>query len=134
MKRLEQVQNVFTKITNVTEYQADVDVERPMPEILSQHQAAELVENNTIDDIKRFAKNIKYKEYDSKDEDPDDKNEKDHPNYGHVDDTKKKYPPKFKHPSRMFHTDMKPAGSSIRLKCAAEGNSILSIRTILLVR
>ncbi|KAG6443584.1 hypothetical protein O3G_MSEX002920 [Manduca sexta] len=108
---------------NMEEYQADVDVERPMPEILSQHRAASLVENSTVNEsIKRTAKNIKFKEYDSKDEDPDDKIEKDHPNYGHVDDTKKKFAPRFKHPSKMFATDMKPAGSSIRLKCGAEGN------------
>lgn len=106
-------------------YQADADIDRPLPEILSQHQAATLIENNTIeenDTAKRFPKNVKFKEYDAKEEDPDDKSEKDHPNYGHVDNTKTKIPPKFKHPTKMFNMEMKPAGSSIRLRCAAEGN------------
>lgn len=67
-------------------------------------------------------KNVKLKEYDNKDEDPEDKIEKDHPNYGHVDNTKTKFAPRFKHPTKMFNMDMKPAGSSIRLRCAAEGN------------
>lgn len=107
------------------EYQSDIDVQRPMPEILSQHQAP-LLENNTIEekitaDVKRMTKSMKYREYDIKDEDIDDKSEREHPNYGHVDDTKTKYAPKFKHPSKMFNMDMKPAGSSIRLKCAADG-------------
>lgn len=82
-----------------------------MPEILAQHSAL-LVDNNTIDE---------HKEYDVKDDDSDDRNEKEHLNYGHVDDTKSKYAPKFKHQSKMFHMEMKPAGSTIRLKCAAEG-------------
>ncbi|CAK1593714.1 unnamed protein product [Parnassius mnemosyne] len=112
---------------NLEEYQSDIDVQRPMPEILSQHQAAPILENNTIEDkiatdVKRLTKSMKYREYDIKDEDIDDKSEKEHPNYGHVDDTKTKYAPKFKHPSKMFNMDMKPAGSSIRLKCAADGN------------
>ncbi|CAH2054795.1 unnamed protein product, partial [Iphiclides podalirius] len=111
---------------NLEEYQSDVDVQRPMPEILSQHQAP-LLENNTIEekataDAKRLTKSMKYREYDIRDEDIDDKSEREHPNYGHVDDTKTKYAPKFKHPSKMFNMDMKPAGSSIRLKCAADGN------------
>ncbi|XP_014364260.2 fibroblast growth factor receptor homolog 1 isoform X2 [Papilio machaon] len=111
---------------NLEEYQSDMDMQRPMPEILAQHEAAPLVENNTLDekptDVKRLTKSLKYREYDIKDEDIDDKSEKEHPNYGHVDDTKTKYAPKFKHPSKMFNMDMKPAGSSIRLKCAADGN------------
>ncbi|XP_013166263.1 PREDICTED: fibroblast growth factor receptor homolog 1-like isoform X2 [Papilio xuthus] len=111
---------------NLEEYQSDIDMQRPMPEILAQHEAATLVENNTLEekstDVKRLTKSLKYREYDNKDEDIDDKSEREHPNYGHVDDTKTKYAPKFKHPSKMFNMDMKPAGSSIRLKCAADGN------------
>ncbi|KOB74358.1 Fibroblast growth factor receptor [Operophtera brumata] len=101
---------------------ADVDIDRPLPEILSQHQAVvALLENNTIDEndtAKRFPKN----ETDNKEEDPDDKYEKEHPIYGHVDNTKTKFSPKFKHPTKMFKMDMKPAGSSSRLRCAADGN------------
>lgn len=111
---------------NLEEYQADVDVDKPMPEILSQHQAVSLHENNKFEEntteIKRLARTMKLKEIDTKDEDPDDKSEKDHPVYGHVDETKKKYPPKFKHPSKMYTMEMKPAGSSVRFKCPAEGN------------
>ncbi|XP_013147633.1 PREDICTED: fibroblast growth factor receptor homolog 1-like isoform X2 [Papilio polytes] len=109
---------------NLEEYQSDIDMQRPMPEILAQHEAP--LENNTLEekptDVKRLTKSLKYREYDNKDEDVDDKSEREHPNYGHVDDTKTKYAPKFKHPSKMFNMDMKPAGSSIRLKCAADGN------------
>ncbi|XP_047537588.1 fibroblast growth factor receptor homolog 1-like isoform X1 [Vanessa atalanta] len=109
---------------NIEEYQSDVDVLRPMPEILAQHSAP-LVDNNTIDDN---TTDQRHKEYDNtKDDDLDDKNEKEHLNYGHVDDTKSKYAPKFKHPSKMFHMEMKPAGSSIRFKCAAEGNPMPNI-------
>ncbi|XP_022113938.2 fibroblast growth factor receptor homolog 1 isoform X2 [Pieris rapae] len=102
---------------DIEEYQSD-DVQRPMPEILSQH-SAQLVENNTIDETHR--------EYDPKDDDPDERNEKEHLNYGHVDNTKSKYPPKFKHPLKMYNMEMKPAGSSIRFKCAAEGNPMPNI-------
>ncbi|XP_050354715.1 fibroblast growth factor receptor homolog 1-like isoform X2 [Nymphalis io] len=109
---------------NIEEYQSDVDVLRPMPEILAQHSAP-LVDNNTIDDN---TTDQRHKEYDNtKDDDLDDKNEKDHLNYGHVDDTKSKYAPKFKHPSKMYNMEMKPAGSSIRFKCAAEGNPMPNI-------
>ncbi|CAK1545604.1 unnamed protein product [Leptosia nina] len=102
---------------DIEEYQSD-DIQRPMPEILAQH-SAQLVENNTIEEP--------HKEYDVKDDDPDDKNEKEHLNYGHVDNTKSKYAPKFKHPLKMFNMEMKPAGSSIRFKCAAEGNPMPNI-------
>ncbi|XP_047508210.1 fibroblast growth factor receptor homolog 1-like isoform X2 [Pieris napi] len=102
---------------DIEEYQSD-DVQRPMPEILSQH-SAQLVENNTIDET--------HKEYDAKDDDPDERNEKEHLNYGHVDNTKSKYEPRFKHPLKMYNMEMKPAGSSIRFKCAAEGNPMPNI-------
>ncbi|CAH2095160.1 unnamed protein product [Euphydryas editha] len=109
---------------NIDEYQSDVDVLRPMPEILSQH-SARLLENNTIDDN---STDHKHKVYDTaKDDDLEEKNEKEHLNYGHVDNTKSKYAPKFKHPSKLFYMEMKPAGSSIRFKCAAEGNPIPNI-------
>ncbi|XP_050674066.1 fibroblast growth factor receptor homolog 1-like isoform X2 [Leptidea sinapis] len=104
---------------NIDEYQAD-DVHQLMPEILSQH-AAQLVDNNTIEENSTDPK------YDIKDDDPDERSEKDHLNYGHVDDTKSKYAPKFKHPLKMFNMEMKPAGSSIRFKCAAEGNPMPNI-------
>ncbi|XP_045779071.1 fibroblast growth factor receptor homolog 1-like isoform X2 [Maniola jurtina] len=111
---------------NIEEYQSDVDVLRPMPEILSQHSAS-LVDNNTIEENATDPR-LKYKEYDvTKDDDIDDKNEKEHLNYGHVDVTKSKYAPKFKHPTKLFKMEMKPAGSSIRLKCAAEGNPMPNI-------
>ncbi|XP_023936187.2 fibroblast growth factor receptor homolog 1 isoform X2 [Bicyclus anynana] len=111
---------------NIEEYQSDVDVLKPMPEILSQHSAP-LVENNTIEENATDPR-LKYKEYDvAKDDDIDDKNEKEHLNYGHVDVTKSKYAPKFKHPTKLFKMEMKPAGSSIRFKCAAEGNPMPNI-------
>ncbi|CAG4987589.1 unnamed protein product [Colias eurytheme] len=102
---------------DIEEYQAD-DSQRPMPEILAQH-SAQLVDNNTIVETHR--------EYDVKDDDLDERNEKEHLNYGHVDNTKSKYAPKFKHPLKMFNMEMKPAGSSIRFKCAAEGNPMPNI-------
>ncbi|VVC95049.1 unnamed protein product [Leptidea sinapis] len=104
---------------NSREVSAD-DVHQLMPEILSQH-AAQLVDNNTIEENSTDPK------YDIKDDDPDERSEKDHLNYGHVDDTKSKYAPKFKHPLKMFNMEMKPAGSSIRFKCAAEGNPMPNI-------
>ncbi|KAJ8709066.1 hypothetical protein PYW07_008892 [Mythimna separata] len=101
-------------------YQADIPIsDRALPETLSQIKSAALVENNTLEenvtDAKRFIK----------DEDPDEKgekDEKDHPNYGHVDEKQEYFPPRFKHPTKMYKMDMKPAGNSIRLRCAAEGN------------
>ncbi|CAG9793599.1 unnamed protein product [Diatraea saccharalis] len=106
------------------EYQSDIDVDRPMPEILSQHQALVLDNNNTIDETNTTAiiENRNYKYDSTKDEDPDDRNEKDHPTYGHVDSNIKKFPPRFKHPSKLYINEMKPAGSYIRFKCAFEGN------------
>ncbi|KAL4717263.1 hypothetical protein ACJJTC_017150 [Scirpophaga incertulas] len=113
------------KEDTLEEYQSDIDVDRPLPEILSQHQAL-IVDNNTIEDAKNVtieprsvSKSIKY---DAKDDDLEDRSEKDHPGYGHVDSTMKKFPPRFKHPLKMYGIEMKPAGSSIRLKCAFEGN------------
>jgi hypothetical protein len=95
-----------------------------MPEILSQHQA--LIENNTIDDPKNGTAENKtvnktYK-YDSTKDEEEDRNEKEHFGYGHVDNSVKKFPPRFKHPAKMYAIDMKPAGNSIRLRCAFEGN------------
>ncbi|KAL0819285.1 hypothetical protein ABMA28_008523 [Loxostege sticticalis] len=98
------------------EYQADMDVDRPLPEILAQHSA--LVASN--DETNASAEVRPDNGY--RDEDTDERYEKDHPSYGHVDNSIKKYPPRFKHPSRMYALEMKPAGSLIRLKCAAEGN------------
>ena len=93
--------------------------DRILPETLSQIKTAALVANNTLEenvtDTKRYVK----------DEDTDEKGEKDerdHPNYGHVDEKQEYFPPRFKHPTKMFKMDMKPAGNSIRLRCAAEGN------------
>ncbi|CAH2985684.1 unnamed protein product [Chilo suppressalis] len=106
------------------EYQADIDIDRPMPEILSQHQALAL-ENNTIEEKKTTTERIFHRSNrndTTKDEDPDDRSEKDHPNYGYVDSNIKKFPPKFKHPLKLYKNEMKPAGSSLRFKCAAEGN------------
>lgn len=103
-----------------SEYQSDTDVLSQMPEILSQHSGA-LVDINKIE-VNSTDVRLREKEYDStKDEDFDDKNEKEHLNYGHVDDTQSKYAPKFKHPLKLYNMEMKPAGSSVRFKCAAEG-------------
>ncbi|XP_052757960.1 fibroblast growth factor receptor homolog 1-like isoform X2 [Galleria mellonella] len=114
---------------NVADNQShDIDVTHPMPEILSQRRAAALVENNTEEhknptEHTRSTKSLKPREYDNtKDDDPDERNDKDHPAYGAMDNSTTKSPPKFKHPQKMFKTEMKPAGSTIRLKCAAEGN------------
>ncbi|XP_072933548.1 fibroblast growth factor receptor homolog 1-like isoform X2 [Epargyreus clarus] len=110
----------------VQKYQMDVDVSKSVQEPLPQRQVSPLVDNNRIEenftDVKLFARNNTYKEYDIKDEDPDDKNEKEHQNYGHVDNTTTKFPPKFKHPLKMFNMEMKPAGGSIRFRCAVDGN------------
>ncbi|XP_075984549.1 heartless isoform X2 [Anticarsia gemmatalis] len=87
------------------------------PQILSQIKSRSLMDNNTLDEnasegSRRF----------SKDDDPDEKGEKDHPNYGHIDEKQEYFAPRFKHPSKLYKMDMKPAGNSIRLRCAAEGN------------
>ncbi|XP_049693500.1 fibroblast growth factor receptor homolog 1 isoform X2 [Helicoverpa armigera] len=103
---------------DMEDYQADMGV-RALPETLSQIKSAALVENNTLDDnitdSKRF---IKDEDLDEKGE----KDEKEHPNYGHVDEKQEYFPPRFKHPTKLYKMDMKPAGNSIRLRCAAEGN------------
>ncbi|XP_026736083.1 fibroblast growth factor receptor homolog 1-like [Trichoplusia ni] len=100
---------------DIEDYQADMG-DRALPETLSQVKSAALVENNTLDENATDSKRY------SKDDDPDEKGEKDHPNYGHVDEKQEYFPPRFKHPTKMFKMDMKPAGNSIRLRCAAEGN------------
>lgn len=100
-----------------SDYQADMG-DRALPETLSQVKSAALVENNTLDENATDSKRY------SKDDDPDEKGEKDHPNYGHVDEKQEYFPPRFKHPTKMFKMDMKPAGNSIRLRCAAEGKKI----------
>lgn len=111
------------------EYQADIDVAQS-PEMLSQHQADSLIINNTIDENENTKGNSKRetkpKDHEEvKDEDADEKNERDHLNYGHLDKTTGESAPRFKHPAKMFKMDMKPAGSSIRLRCAAEGEMSL---------
>lgn len=112
------------------------EVQTTRPESFSQYKAAALMKNMTsienVTDMRKMTKSLREIE---RDEDPDDKNEKDHTNYGHVDDTKKKFPPRFKHPSKLFNMDMKPAGSSIRLRCAAEGkdNVVITTRITFLV-
>lgn len=97
-------------------FQADM-ADRPLPEILSQIKSGTLVDNNSLDenitDINRRL---------SKDDDAEEKAEKDHPNYGHIDEKQEYFSPKFKHPTKLYKMDMKPAGNSIRLRCAAEGN------------
>ncbi|XP_059046894.1 fibroblast growth factor receptor 1-like [Achroia grisella] len=103
-----------------------IDITHPMPEILSQRRAAALVGNNT-DEHKNATEHmrstsLKSKELDNASDDPDERNDKDHPAYGAIDNSTTKSPPKFKHPQKMYPTEMKPAGSTIRLKCAAEGN------------
>ncbi|XP_073959713.1 fibroblast growth factor receptor homolog 1-like isoform X2 [Choristoneura fumiferana] len=103
---------------SIEEYQADVDVES-LPA-----QAASLVENNTIEENGTNNKTTKRnvpKVHDINKDVDDEEKEKDHVS-GHVDATQKQFAPRFKHPSKMYSMDMKPAGSTIRLKCAADGN------------
>lgn len=112
-----------------SEYQADADVPQS-PEVLSQHQDP-LITHNTIEEKENRGnakRETKLKDHDeSKNDDADDKNEKDHLNYGHLDRNMVELPPHFKH--KMFKMEMKPAGSSIRLRCAAEGK-LLETKTL----
>ncbi|CAH0677611.1 unnamed protein product [Spodoptera exigua] len=96
-------------------FQADMGESVP-PESLSQIRTAALVDNNTLEENATDSKRY------SKDDDPDEKGEKDHPNYGHIDEKQEYFPPRFKHPTKLYNMDMKPAGNSIRIRCAAEGN------------
>lgn len=91
-------------------------------------RAASLVVNNTIENGKEDTENKKIKPKsrlkdldDFKDDDIDDKSEKEHLNYGHLDDALTESAPVFKHPLKLYKMDMKPAGNSARLRCAAEG-------------
>lgn len=88
-----------------------------MPEILSQHQAAPLVQNTST--IKNHSKDDEV----TKDDDEDETGDIHHEvkNTGVENSTDVKFAPRFKHPSKMYKMDMKPAGSSIRFRCAAEG-------------
>ncbi|XP_053615969.1 fibroblast growth factor receptor homolog 1-like isoform X2 [Plodia interpunctella] len=92
----------------------NVDLKRPIPEILAQHRAVD--DNNTAVNS-RVAKNVNVK-----DDDTEDKNDKDHHTYGDLDNSTTMFAPRFKHLSKMYAAEIKPAGSTIKLKCAAEGN------------
>ncbi|XP_049886015.1 fibroblast growth factor receptor homolog 1-like isoform X2 [Pectinophora gossypiella] len=116
------------KITpELEEYQSDAEIQRVMPEILSQHRAAPLVKNasTSTENITNEIRRHKQDTYDNiKDEDEEESSDN-HTDAKHQDvdtHTDVKFAPRFKHPSKMFNMDMKPAGSSIRLRCAAEGN------------
>lgn len=103
-----------------SEYQSDAEIKSLMPEILSQHQAAPLVQNASM--IKNNSKDDEVTKDDDEDETGDS-----HPEVkstGVDNSTEVKFPPRFKHPSKMYKMDMKPAGSSIRFRCAAEGRKI----------
>lgn len=99
-----------------SEYQSDVDVQKQTSDILSQQVDVNKIEVNATDP------RIRDKEYDStRDEDFDENNEKEHFNYGHVDNSQSKYAPKFKHPLKVYNMETKPAGTSVRFRCNAEG-------------
>ncbi|XP_013195761.2 fibroblast growth factor receptor 3 isoform X1 [Amyelois transitella] len=96
-----------------------VHVTRPPPEILAQRR---IVDDKNATVNTRVAKNVNLKEEDVKDDDSDDKNDKDHHKYGDVDNSTNMFAPRFKHLSKMYTVEIKPAGSTVKLKCASEGN------------
>ncbi|XP_047987977.1 fibroblast growth factor receptor homolog 1-like isoform X2 [Leguminivora glycinivorella] len=109
-------------VYDIEEFQGDA------AKIVEQNQAAALVENNTIEEtatIKKTVKRNATKINDNNNDSDDEKKEDDHA--GYIDNTKNKFAPKFKHPSKLYKIDMKPAGSSIQLKCAADGNPMPNI-------
>ncbi|XP_063535886.1 fibroblast growth factor receptor homolog 1-like isoform X1 [Cydia strobilella] len=111
-------------VYDIEEFQGDA------AKIVDQNQAAALVENNTIEESATNKKTVKRnvtKVSDNNNDSDDEKKEDDHAFAGHIDDTKNKFAPKFKHPSKLYNMDMKPAGSSIQLKCAADGNPMPNI-------
>ncbi|XP_041982711.1 fibroblast growth factor receptor homolog 1-like isoform X2 [Aricia agestis] len=118
-----QVCNELACIDHTYSLQVDKNIlKRPPPESLAQLAA---FDNNKLEDNATDIK--RYKENEAKDDDLDEKNDKEHLNYGHVDNTQSKYAPRFKHPSKMYQMEIKPAGSTIRLKCASEGNPMPNI-------
>lgn len=93
-----------------------------MPEILSQHHIATLEEESES----KKNKSGKLKEHE-REENVEDRNDKDdddeNHNYGHLNESATESKPRFKHPNKLYSMEMKPAGSSMRLRCAAEGNN-----------
>ncbi|KAF9813791.1 hypothetical protein SFRURICE_007946 [Spodoptera frugiperda] len=94
---------------NGGDHQTDI-TQAVQPEALSQVVNKTQEEGLSLPD-KRYGK-----------EDDDERAEKDHPGYGHIDEKQDYFPPRFKHPTKLYYMDMKPAGNSIRMRCAAEGN------------
>nr|AQY56784.1 fibroblast growth factor receptor-like protein [Spodoptera frugiperda] len=94
---------------NGSDHQTDI-TQAVQPEALSQVVNKTQEEGLSLPD-KRYGK-----------EDDDERAEKDHPGYGHIDEKQDYFPPRFKHPTKLYYMDMKPAGNSIRMRCAAEGN------------
>nr|BAE94422.1 fibroblast growth factor receptor [Spodoptera frugiperda] len=95
---------------NGRDHQTDI-TQAVQPEALSQVVNKTQEEGLSLPDSRRYGK-----------EDDDEKAEKDHPGYGHIDEKQDYFPPRFKHPTKLYYMDMKPAGNSIRMRCAAEGN------------
>ncbi|KAI5644805.1 protein tyrosine kinase domain-containing protein [Phthorimaea operculella] len=118
--------SVILKHKNVTnseleEYQSDQESYKMMPEALSQKQVADksVADNPTIESKKH------HQTADDSPKDDDDDEATDSHSDKHQDANNRtdvKFAPRFKHPSKLYNMDMKPAGNSIRMKCAAEGN------------
>lgn len=99
-----------------------------MPEILSQQKIAPLnkttsspLQNKTTKVPEKDSYNNITKE-DEEDENNENHSDGKHPDQNHSGD---KFPPRWKHKSRMYEMDMKPAGNTIKLKCIADGKCII---------
>lgn len=106
----------------ISEYQSDAEVQKVMPEPLSHQKIASLskitslLQNNTMKPLDKDPYYINPKE------DEEDENNDNHSDAKHADNRSgAMFPPRWKNPTRMFTMEMKPAGSSVKLKCKAEG-------------
>lgn len=93
-----------------------------MPEILSHQKVASLTkfppvsQNQTIKPLDRDPY------YSTTKEDEEDENNENHSDAKQADNrSRDKFPPRWRHPSRMFIMDMKPAGNAVKLRCVPEG-------------
>lgn len=93
-----------------------------MPEILSNQKVTSLskttplLQNNTMKPLDKDPYYINTKE------DEEDENNDNHSDAKHTyNRTSDRFPPRWKNPSRMYTMEMKPAGSSVKLKCNPEG-------------
>lgn len=96
-----------------------------MPEILSQQKVAPLSKISSPLQNKTTKMLEKDSYYNSTKEDEEDENNENHSDTKHADNhSDVKFPPRWKHPTRMYDMEMKPAGNTVRLKCIPDGKCI----------